>query len=258
MRSNSTRSSDPQLALVPNAALAMWALPWLGVCISFAASAAAGYVPACMPFIEGCTSVSATGRHGLGYVVFKAAMFPAAALALWYWPAVARWTRAAHGRSSRVDRLVFALGIVGALALMLYTTFLGSEGDIYRAMRRYGTATYFACTFVAELLFTLRARSAVPESRIVLAKTLLCFGMIGLGTVLGLATYVLEDKDELQNATEWWSAAALTACPLLTWLMWQDRNTTLWLRNGRSDDAAAGGYKERRTSSTNTSDTSDS
>jgi hypothetical protein len=49
-------------------------VPLLTVHVCYVLSASAGVIPTCSPYLDGCTSISATGRHGWGYVLFKAGM----------------------------------------------------------------------------------------------------------------------------------------------------------------------------------------
>jgi hypothetical protein len=54
---------------------------------------AAGLMPWCIPYIDSCTSISATGREPPAFFVFKALMIPAAMLLMAYWLLNARWLR---------------------------------------------------------------------------------------------------------------------------------------------------------------------
>ena len=38
---------------------------------------------------------------------------------------------------------MLALGAMSAMALAVYATFLGTEGEAYRFLRRYGVVVYF-------------------------------------------------------------------------------------------------------------------
>ena len=63
------------------------------------------------------------------------------------------------------------LGLISGLALILYATFLGSEGDGYRFMRRFGTTIYFGFTYLAQVLFAARIHSlAAAEHRLLEAR----------------------------------------------------------------------------------------
>ena len=61
-------------------ALAIGLLPIAIVHLCYAISVNAGHVPLCLPYLEGCTSISRAARHGMANHVFKAAMLPIAGL----------------------------------------------------------------------------------------------------------------------------------------------------------------------------------
>ena len=42
-------------------------------------------LPACIPFIDGCTSISATGRNMPGSLVFRAIMMPQSIVLVFLW-----------------------------------------------------------------------------------------------------------------------------------------------------------------------------
>src|SRR5690606_26547295 len=92
-----------------------------------------GHVPACMPYLEGCTSISRAARHGPGNHVFRLMVLPCSALLALHWWSSARWLSlrgAQHGSG-----WLIALGVAAAVALAVYATFLGTEGAAYRFMR---------------------------------------------------------------------------------------------------------------------------
>ena len=215
-------------------ALVIWPLAWLGVLAAYAASALGGHLEACVPHLTGCASVSASGRHGAGFFVFKAAMMPVAVLFAGYWALAERWLRAAGDRAAKWRATMLACGLGGAAALVLYTTFLGSEGAIYRALRQYGTVLFFGLTFLAELLLVYRAKAIGGPPRLLAAKTALCVFMLIEGLALeALSLFVLGDA-WLENVAEWHVASALTFYPALTWLLW--RRTGFRIRYRVDDD----------------------
>ncbi len=207
-------------------ALACCALAWSGIGAAYIASAMDGHVPWCVPFVSGCDSISATGRHGWGYFMFKATMLPAAALGAVYWYLCGVWLRAC-GSASRVDNTIVVLGVAGALFLALYVTFLGSDGDIYRLMRRYGTVGYFGCTFLAQLLLSRRAQILTHNCALARAKVWLGLGMLIGGIVFAGIANLAAEKEAIQNVSEWLFAAGLTGYPVLTWLLWRQTHFTL-------------------------------
>ncbi len=82
-------------------------------------------------------------------------MLPCATLQTLCWVVAAAWLR--RDVPGAVPTLPW-LGLAVGIALMLYATFLGSEGRTYELLRRYGTVIYFGGTGLA-LLVALRALS---------------------------------------------------------------------------------------------------
>ena len=203
-----------------NVAVAAWLLAWLGPITAYILSASEGYVAWCVPHLTGCDSVSATGRDGWGFFVFKATMLPAAGFTFIYWILTYQWLNLvdAHGPGHRV---ILWLGLIGTAFLVLYVTFLGSDGDVYRALRRYGTVFYFGLTYLAQLLVARRVIECGLPSPIVRWKLRLAVFMLIGGLSFAVLANFFEDDDFLQNISEWNFASALTAFPLLTWIMWR-------------------------------------
>ena len=207
-------------------ALVVWLLSWLGVLAAYVASAQGDHIPACVPHFTGCTSVSAAGRYGAGFFIFKATMLPAAAFWAVYWVLSGHWLRSC-GETVWWRSAVVGVGLVGALSFVLYTTFLGSEGDLYRVMRRYGTVLFFGCTFLAQLLLAYRTQAGLGDTRLVRIKFLLCFVALVEGLTLGALAYLVEDDDWLENLAEWHVATAMTFYPALTWMLWRNTGWTV-------------------------------
>jgi len=119
------------------------------------------------------------------------------------------------------------LGYLGAMFLVLYADFLGTEGTVYRLMRRYGVIFFFTFTVLAQYFFTrdlLRNKSQLKavyrhlQTMLGLGLFILIIGFISLG-----ATILLDnpEKDRWENVTEWWFALAMMAYFGVTALMWK-------------------------------------
>lgn len=196
--------------------LACAVLPVVAVHWAWWLSREAGYIPDCIPHLEGCTSISRAGRHGTGNLVFKLLMIPAAALQAWHWRRCADWLDAnAGGEWSPGLR---PLGLAAGIALAVYATFLGTEGPAYGWLRRYGIVFYFAGTFFAMIVF-LRGIEHVPGAaawrRAMLA---LAFGMLSLGIASAATPYLVAHagrQDEIRDMLEWWIGGLFTLWFLL-------------------------------------------
>ena len=192
-------------------------LPLLGTLIAYPLSVHLGLLEACNPFIDGCTSISRAARHGLPNHIFRALLLPAAALQALLWLLCSAWLggdAAPALRPARSLRLLPWIGVMAACFLVLYGSFLGTEGDAYRWLRRYGIVGYFGGTCLAMLLATralLRSRwRSHAEVRVLLA---LCVALPLLGLVNSLVPLLLGAaalRDPVQNAVEWWAGLAFT------------------------------------------------
>ncbi|MCW5581766.1 MAG: hypothetical protein KIS72_10545 [Luteimonas sp.] len=176
-----------------------------------------GHVPACMPVLEGCASISRAARHGLGNHVFRLMVLPCALLLGLHWWVAARWL----GRGW-CD--VAWLGAVAAVALAVYAAFLGTDGDTYRFLRRYGAVCFFGTGYLAQLRFLRGARGeAQPGTRLFAAMAAVCVLtlVLGLGSVTASALVVDEGlKDRIENALEWQLGWLLAAWYLLHARLW--------------------------------------
>jgi hypothetical protein len=217
-------------ALWPLALLA-GLLPLLATAIAYLLSIRMGLVPECNPFFEGCVSISRAARHDLPNILFRALLLPAAVLQSFVWLLCPGWLRTLGAAPSRWLRALPALGVAAGVFLVLYGTFLGTEGAGYRWMRRYGVVFYFGLTCIAMLVVSDQMRRFLPgrrlEGRVALAFCAL-LPLLGLIHVF-LPLWWSEPafKDALTNITEWWSGAIFTAFFLL--LAWAWRSTGLRL-----------------------------
>ena len=127
-------------------------LPMLTIAISYCISIQADLVPGCIPFIEGCTSISRAARNGDAIFVFRPGMIITAVFLVWYWYLSQLWLNQLNDRHYKSARAMFWLGCLGAIFLVLYTDFLGTEGSYYRIMRRYGITLFFSFTLLAQFV----------------------------------------------------------------------------------------------------------
>ena len=77
-------------------------VPTLTVNVCYLISSTQGLVPACVPYFEGCTSISSAGRYGVSYYLFKVGMVAGAVLLVLFWRQMSGHIRAATGRAAPV------------------------------------------------------------------------------------------------------------------------------------------------------------
>lgn len=215
-------------------ALPLWPLPLL-----------AGLVPAlgvllvlrlftgpggasCNAFVDDCGSISRMARHGLANQLFRSFVIPGAVLQMLTWLAAAR-ALAAAGLAQRDAFAVALVGLCAGVALVAYGSVLGSEGDLYLWLRRWGTLAYFGGTYLAMLLFARAAqrlhaahRLALPRGHGRMMLGLLAFiAAACLGHVFASAGPFPEWEDRIENLTEWWGALALTLAFVTMAALWR-------------------------------------
>lgn len=211
----STLHIPPRAWLLP---LAIAVLPFVVTHLALLLSIDAGHVNACVPYLTGCTSISRAARHGLANDLFQAVMIPVAVLHAMNWLSARRWLASAH-TAPRAAVSLLPLGLIAAAALAIYAYALGTEGDFYRWMRRFGITFYFGCTYLAQLVFLYRLgqieRPPGLEQRGMVAIAMLLLAM-GVGSVAVTAN-VSDDalKDAIENVLEWNLALLMTLWFLL-------------------------------------------
>ena len=199
-----------------------------------------GLVPSCVVFWDGCVSVSAAGRSPPAVFLFKGGFLPAATIIAHYWWLMGSWLLAL-GDTPKAVHAIRAIGIVGALFLMLYTTYLGSSGDLYRLMRRYGVTVYFAFTVLAQILAARSLlRLAIPRV-VSIARTQLglCVGLLVLGLAVTFGKPFLAQPKVLENSVEWTFALLMQSNFLLTYPAWRTSgvSTTLFVSGPQARQA---------------------
>lgn len=147
-------------------------LPILTFHASFLVSLAEGSLRPCNPYWADCHSVSAGGRHGTAYFLFKGGMLPAC-LGLWlFWLGCGRWLSLMREPLPGLP----ALAALSSLALLAYSLTLGHKGEGLwfdpALVRRIGIGAFLFLTYLLQL------RIAAAMARL---PSLAGAGTIGLG-----------------------------------------------------------------------------
>lgn len=215
-------------------ATAAGALPLTAVHACLIVSIAVGTVAPCLPYLDGGTSISRACRGEPAVHLFRALVLPStAAIAATWWIADA-WLERERLAGPRARRWMLALGVIGALFLVLYASFLGTQGPTYRLMRRFGVYLFFAGTSIAELILTVtlaRARPSGLEPWVRRAMVAACALMLAAGP-LNLLAEKLVEADRAACFFEWWFALAMIGYPLLLGRAWRRAGLALELSRG--------------------------
>ena len=187
-------------------------------------------LPACIPYLEGCVSVSATGRYEPAVYLFRGVMLPQTILLSAFWILSVAWLRSIESSLQLAPRRYLAVqlfGIGGALFLILYVVFLGSAEPFYEFMRRFGVYLYFLFSVVAQLLLASRSLSLAKLvgnetlRGLSQAQLLLSVAPIALGLLNLLLKAILDDSDRAENRIEWVFALMMQLFFLLSYFCWK-------------------------------------
>lgn len=172
----------------------------------------------CLPWTDGCVTVSRAVRSGPGLPLFRALLLPTAVAAALAWWLTARWLMLARHAAPVRAAVVGVMGALGAVFLVLYVGWLGVDGPWPGWLRRYGVTVYFGLTALAQLLL-LWALWPPRNHGAGLSGPLrwlgACVAVEWLGGVLSVGKrLLLADPalmDRVENLIEWWFALAVSA-----------------------------------------------
>lgn len=207
-------------------------LPLIAMFGAFALGVAYEVLPNCNPLIDGCCSISATGRQPPGSYLFRAIMLPQGLLLGFVWYLSVLWLRKLEPRPTTATCLIILVaGVINVVALIVYVTFLSTTEPIYEFMRRTGIYFGFLGMAVAQLTIAI----ALLRTRIrPLAQAMLSISLVvvALG-ILNLALKsVLADPDPAENRIEWIATILMQAWYFLLFVAWRRTGADFSVRVG--------------------------
>jgi hypothetical protein len=207
-------------------------LPLIAMFGAFALGVAYEVLPNCNPLIDGCCSISATGRQPPGSYLFRAIMLPQGLLLGFVWYLSVLWLRKLEPRPTTATCLIILVaGVINVVALIVYVTFLSTTEPIYEFMRRTGIYFGFLGMAVAQLTIAialLRTRIR-PLGQAMLSISLV---VVALG-ILNLALKsVLADPDPAENRIEWIATILMQAWYFLLFVAWRRTGADFSVRVG--------------------------
>lgn len=216
-------------------------LPVIGALVALWIAGEAGLAPRCNPLLEGCISVSRAARHGLANIIFRGLLLPAAILQALTWCLVQHWLRQQGATPGGRVRAIAPLGVIAGIFLVVYGTFLGTEGATYQWLRRYGTVVYFGFTCL-NMLFAGGAIRMLAEAgmlrapwRLDRALLVLCGVLVTMGVANTLAAPWFDEdlKDRIQNVAEWWAGLTFSLVFFALAALWHHQDLRAQLRLAR-------------------------
>ena len=204
-------------------------LPLLASNGAYLLSAYAGSIPWCMPYIDGCTTISQAGRSGNTIFFYRVLVFAYGVFLICFWLYSKSWFELLHGYTTKIARSIFWLGLVGSIALLIYIDFLGTTGEFNGLMRRMGAMLYFTLTPLAQALMLYQhynilrkkpdvcIKPAVLQYQLIILLLMLLIGVISIGLVVtDNITY------EIENIVEWNFSLLLNLYFAGMFFIWKD------------------------------------
>jgi hypothetical protein len=148
-----------------------------------------------------------------------------------YWLFNVAWIRSLAretGASYKTSTWTGIFGCAGALALILYVTFLGTQAPFYEFMRRFGVYLYFLFSVIAQILLarnTISLSATLGLSRIRKIgniQLLLALIPFALGALNLILKSTLENPDPAENIIEWIFALLMHVYFILTYFAWKE------------------------------------
>ena len=199
--------------------------PLLGINIAYWIGASNDVLPSCNPYLDGCTSISSTGRFPPGDRVFRAALLPQAALLAFTWYFAVQWLKSVRP-SVRSGSAILVSGVVGAIALVLYVSYLASKDPFYEIMRSYGVYLYFGGTALAQLVLSLSLdRSPLQRAMVWVTVTPWLLGLVNFAQKA-----ILGSLNSNENRIEWIASLLMQAWFGLLWIAWRRTRLSIDVR----------------------------
>ncbi|MCC5849290.1 MAG: hypothetical protein JJU29_14485 [Verrucomicrobia bacterium] len=219
-------------------AYACFLLPCGVIVVCYLVSTHLGQVAVCFPFYSGCASISAAARQEPAIHIFRMVMLPMTTVFAGFWVVCRVWLLQWDIKRLQANA-VGILGVVGAVFLVLYVVFLGTEGRIYDLLRRFGTTVYFGCTGIAQLIVAVslsEQRKRLPAFFGTMILPLFLFisvSMLILGIVYIPAANFFTAHN-VENIIEWNFAFLMHINFALVWILWRRQGLRLSLAPGTS------------------------
>ena len=192
------------------------------------------HIPWCIPYIDGCTTISRAARSGNSIYLFRPTMIAYAVLLIWFWIMTKQWLSQLYGHTTKVAHIITWLGIIGAIFLIIYIDFLGTTGEINRFMRRHGIMIFFTFTPLAQLLLLNQHYKSIPflaEKNKLLPVLRYQLIVLMLMLMIGITSIVLDiaqiKTDEIENIVEWNFSLLLNMYFLGMFFIWKNFRSIL-------------------------------
>jgi len=201
--------------------------PFVGINAAYWIGANNDVLPSCIPYLDGCTSISSTGRYPPGDRLFRAILLPQATLLAFTWYFAVLWLKSLKPLT-KAGPMILVSGIVGAVALVLYVSYLASNDPFYEVMKTYGVYLYFGGTAFAQLALSLSLdRSPMQRAMVWVTVTPWALGIINFAQKA-----ILGSLNSNENRIEWIASLLMQVWFVLLWIHWRRTQLSVEVKTG--------------------------
>ena len=137
---------------IKNLSVIIFFIPTFTVIFSYIFSSNLNLVPSCIPIIDGCTSISRTGRYYPVNYFFKSLIFISGIFIILYW--YKNYFFFNKHFKSNLNKIALVIGLLSIIFLFLYIIFLG-ESNHYKFFRKIGIFIYILFAIISEFLLSI-------------------------------------------------------------------------------------------------------
>jgi hypothetical protein len=133
-------------------ALAAAVLPFITFNVSYLIAVSQDHVPLCFAYLDGCTSVSSTGRQAPETWFFKSGVLALAFVLALHWHYSAEFL-SYNGAPAARARALRTIALISVMALTIYAVTLGLPDEEFGSLRRVGTHGFAFSSWITQVLF---------------------------------------------------------------------------------------------------------
>jgi hypothetical protein len=208
---------------IKNLSLLIFFIPSITIIISYLLSLKLNLVPNCIPPLEGCTSISRTGRYFPVNIFFKSFLFITSILIFFYW--YKNYIFFKKLPNHKLIIIAYFCGIISVLFLYLYLIFLG-ESSYYQFFRKIGIFIYLLFSIISEFILSIiyyknfnkiEFRIQFVKSKLFLSIFLTCLGIF----LFPFMIMKIDNVAELRNIISWNYFFLIQINFLITFFIWK-------------------------------------
>ena len=208
---------------IKNLSVIIFFIPTFTVIFSYIFSLNLNLVPSCIPVIDGCTSISRTGRYYPVNYFFTSLIFISGIFIILYW--YKNYFFFNKHFKSNLNKITLVIGLLSITFLFLYIIFLG-ESNYYKFFRKIGIFIYILFAIISEFLLSIiyfkNRNYNLFSNNFIKIKLYLSSILIVLGILLfPLMIMKIENVTNLRNAISWNYFLLIQISYLSTYFCWK-------------------------------------